>query len=342
MGESLEDPVPALRSLADWAEAVAALPAAGPLPLRTALVPSERHAHALRAALVASGRARALGGTRLVGPATLAREVLAEAGQVFTPGEEALRPARLRALFDEKGLRLEHFPGDLLREAPGWPEAFAAAIADLEAAGLEPDRLPSTTPHWRDLALLWRRLDAAAGRSLTAARTSLEAAALLEAGARPATGPVLAAVTGRETLAQARFLRALPGVALAAVAARPQRARHLERIEALFGPAARRALAAPAPPPAAASERDLLAAFLFAPPESLGDPARPRSRGPDGTVSIEEHAGVESEVEAAAAWVAREVLERRTPPERVAVLVPAADPLLAMLASRLARLPWPG
>jgi hypothetical protein len=40
--------------------------------------------------------------------------------------------------------------------------------------------------------------------------------------------------------------------------------------------------------------------------------------------------------------VARQVLEHRTPLERVAVLVPAADPLEGMLATRLARLPWPG
>src|SRR5690242_17650963 len=34
-----------------WADAFAALPAGGALPARTALVPSERHAHALRRAL---------------------------------------------------------------------------------------------------------------------------------------------------------------------------------------------------------------------------------------------------------------------------------------------------
>src|SRR5512140_2871816 len=96
-------------SPSSWADAVAALPARGPLPARTVLVPSERHAHALRRALASSGRGAALAGTRLVGPLTAAMEVLRSAGVPFSPGEDALRPARLLALFRAQGLRLEHF-----------------------------------------------------------------------------------------------------------------------------------------------------------------------------------------------------------------------------------------
>jgi RecB family exonuclease len=318
---------------------VAALTAEGALPLRTALVPTERHAHALRRALLRSGRGGVLAGLRLVGPRTLAEEILAGAGHAFRPGEESLRPARLRALFAED-FSLEHFDLRLLREAPGWPEAFAAAIGDLEGALLSPDRLPAASPRWRDVALLWRRLDAAAGRSLTTARVLSQAASLLEAGARPETGPVLAAVTGRESAAEARFLRALPGATLALHAARPLRDRHLDRVEALFGPEARAALEAAPPPEADPTERGLLARFLFADPGALADPGRPRSAGPDGTVSIEEHSGPEGEIEAAAGWVAREVLERGTPLEEIAVLVPVLDPVAGLLAARLARLPW--
>ena len=178
--------------------------------------------------------------------------------------------------------------------------------------------------------------------SFTGARIFAEAAAALQGGVRPATGPILVTVTGRETATEARFLGALPGAAFALAAARPLRPRHLERVEALFGREARAALE-PAPlPGAAATERDLLARYLFAPPEVLADPARPRSQGPDGTVTLEEHAGVETEVEAAAGWVAREVLTRRTPLEDVAVLVPSHHPLVPLVASRIARLPWPG
>jgi RecB family exonuclease len=87
------------------------------------------------------------------------------------------------------------------------------------------------------------------------------------------------------------------------------------------------------------SERDLLAAYLFESPAVLADPSRPRSAGPDGTVDLEEHAGVEEEIEAAADWVARQVLAG-TPLENIAVLVPALDPLAGLLAQRLQRLPW--
>ena len=332
---------PVLQSLADHASAIAALPASGPLPVRTAIVGSERQAHALRREFIRSGQGAVLGGTRFVGTAALSREILEDAGASFTPGEEALRAARLLALIEED-LPLEYFDLDLLRSTPGWPEAFAGAISDLEGAGLAPSQLPQASKQWRDIRLLWTRLDAAAGRSWTTSRIYREATARLSAGARPATGPVLASVTGRESAVQARFLGALPGVTLAVVASRPLRPRHLDRVEALFGQGAREALEGAPLPSAVDTERDLLVRFLFSPPDRLADPARPRSKGPDGTVSLEEHSGVEAEVEAAAEWVAREVLEKKTPLEEVAVLVPMADALAPLVASRIARLPWPG
>lgn len=335
--------VTVIRSLGDLADLVAALPSAGALPLRTVLVASERQAHALRRALVRTKRERTLAGTRFVGPLTLALELCRDAGLDLVPGEEELRAARLLALFAGP-LELEHFDLALLREAPGWPAAFARSISELEGAGLVPDALPASTPRWRDLALVWRRLEAAAGPSATAARVYRAAGDLLRKGARPATGPVLAAVTGRETAPLAGFLLRLPGLALALWHARPLRERHLARVEALYGPEAREALAAAPLPEATAKspERDLLARFLFAPPALLADPLRPRSAGPDGTVELSEHAGVEGELEAAADWVARELLERRTPLEQVAVLAPSKGPLLSLLAARLARLPWRG
>lgn len=329
------------RLLADLANLVASLPANGPLPIRTVLVPNERQAHALRRALVRSKREQALVGTRFVGPLTLALEVVRDGGLDLVPGEEGLRASRLLGLF-AGDLKLEHFDLALLREAAGWPDAFARSISDLEAAGLTPDDLPATTAHWRDLAAIWKRLDADAGSSGTAARIFLAAAQLLAKGARPATGPVVAAVTGRETAALARFVTALPGATLALLAARPRRERHLSRVEALYGRPAREALAIAPLPEATATERDLLARFIFSSPALLADPSRPRSKGPDGTVELSEHSGVEEELEAAADWVARELLERRTPLERVAVLVPSKGPLLPLLAARLGRLPWNG
>jgi hypothetical protein len=71
----------------------------------------------------------------------------------------------------------------------------------------------------------------------------------------------------------------------------------------------------------------------------LGDPARPRSHGPDDTVRLEQHAGIEAEIEATADWVAEQVTSGIAL-EEIAVLLPALDPLAALVAERLARLPW--
>ena len=341
---------------AAWAGAVASLATAPPLPCRTVLVPSERHAHGLRRALAGSGNARLLAGTRFIGPLTAATEILHAAGVAHASGEESLRPGRLLSLFREE-LPLEHFDLDLLRSTRGWDDAFARAIGVLESAGLSPADLPRDSAHARDLSLVWSRLAAQAGTSFTDARVYVEAGALLERDGRrwPFRGPTLAAVSGHESAAAARFLRAIPDLTLALWTARPVRRRHLERVEASFGSEARRALEGAgasawigsgrarqngAPPPS--TERDLLAAFLFQQPDVLAAPERPRSRGPDGTVQLEEHAGVEAELEAAADWVARKVLTERLPLEEIAVLVPAKDPLAQLLADRLERLPFQG
>src|SRR5690349_8376750 len=233
----------ALHTPADWAAAVAALPAAGALPARTVLVPSERHAHALRRALARSGREAALAGARFVGPLTAAGEVLRAAGVAFAAGEEALRPARLLALF-RRGVALEHFDLALLRRTRGWDEAFARAIQALEEAGLAPADLPADAAQARDVARVWAEVLGEAGASWTAARIHGEAAALLEREPRawPFPGAVLAAVTGHESAAQARFVRAIPGLTLGVWRRRPLAERHLWRVAALFGERARAVL----------------------------------------------------------------------------------------------------
>jgi hypothetical protein len=388
-----------LDTVASTADAIAAFPAGGPLPSRTVLVPSERHAHALRRALARSGRGAILAGSRFLGPLTAALEVLQTAGVAFSAGEDRLRPARLLALF-RQDLPLEHFDRDLLRSTRGWDDAFAAAIGDLEAAGLSPGDLPADTAHARDLALVWSRVAAEAGSSFTAARIALEAAALLGRDRRawPFDGPALALATGHEDTAQARFLAAIPDLTLALRAARPVSGRHLARVERLYGVEARAALergAAPLTPTLSGgegdratrgsarprprthglagredeagvrgqaaggrdrerdavarvaaevdlTERDLLASFLFADSRTLAAPERPRSHGPDGTVALEEHSGVEAELEATARWVSRQIIEARRPLEDIAVLVPAQDPLAQLVADRLERLPFEG
>jgi hypothetical protein len=124
----------------DWATAIAELPAVGPLPCRTALVPREPVADALRRELIRAGRGDALGGIRFVPVAAAAIEMLHTAGADFVPGEAALRRARLAAVL-RAGVSLAHFPLELLTSRPGWDEASAQTIADLEAAGLRPEYL---------------------------------------------------------------------------------------------------------------------------------------------------------------------------------------------------------
>jgi hypothetical protein len=329
----------------DWANAIAALPAEGPLPCRTALVPREPVAHALRRELMRAGHARALAGTRFVPTVAAAIEVLQGAGAACSPGEGAMRRARLAGLL-EAGLPLVHFPLELLRTKLGWDDAFAGTIAELEAAGLTPEALEARDEgdhRLRDVATIWRALDASAGPSWTTPRVLTQAAALIEEDPRrwPYPGPVLAAAGRDITFAEARFLHAIPRVTIGLHAARPARAHHRARIAALLGDAAVRALGEAPAPRDATSERAILASYLFEPPEVLADPTRPRSAGPDGTADIEEHAGVEDEMEATADWVARQILVG-TPIEEIAVLVPALDPLAGLVAERLSRLPWAG
>ena len=324
----------------DLANAVAALPADEPLPCRTVLVPHERVAHVLRRELVRCGRSEVLAGTRFIASLHAAVEVLRAAGADFEPGEEALRAARLLALFRTQ-LELEHFSLELLRAMPGWNEAFAHTLSDLEGAGLRPADVERDSARLRDVAAIWQALDDSAGRSWTPQRIHSEAAAELERAPEhwPYPGAVLASAASDLTEAEARFFRALPRATLGLSGARPPRERHFARVAALFGATAADVLRSSDAPRASNSERDLLAAFLFEPPPVLAEEARPRSAGPDGTVELEDHAGVEAELEATADWVARQV-ELGTPLEDVAVLVPAPDPLAGLVAERLARLPW--
>lgn len=286
-----------------------------------------------------------LAGTRFITPAAAAAGVLDAASVSYKAREELLRPARLRALF-QTGLPLAHFNLRLLRSRPGWDEAFAYTIGDLERAGLEPEDLDRVNGagvdaiRLRDVASIWRAAAASAGQSWSTAKIYQEGtSALRSASLWPFPGPTLVTTWGHVTAAEAGFLRAIPDATLAFMAARPVRAHHVERVAALFGRPTAMALARQAAPRPSGTERDLVASYLFEPPAVLADPSRPRSRGPDGTVALEEHAGVEAEVEAAADWVARQVLEG-TPLEEIAVLVPALDPLAGIVADRIAQLPW--
>ncbi|MBI5487728.1 MAG: PD-(D/E)XK nuclease family protein [Deltaproteobacteria bacterium] len=338
LSEDAPGAVHVLWSTANWARAVAALPLEPPLPEATVIVPNERAAHALRRELCRLGLADRLPGVRFVSPFTAARETLLAAGVTFTAGEESLRPLRVRGLL-RRERRMRYFDPVQLRTRPGWDEAFARTITELEGAG-ESARDPALAVDLReaDLFALWRELDAEAGSSWSAARILREAAERLPA-ACPLHGPILIAVTGHETAAHAAFLRALPRRRLAVLAARPVREEHVERLGRLFGEEAAAALRTARAPQDGATDRDRLASRLFEPPERASP--RPPGTSLDGSVGLELSAGVEDEVEAAADWVAHEVLEHRTPLEELAVLLPNLDPVAGMLVDRIERLPWP-
>src|SRR3954465_947184 len=290
-----------------WAEQIAGLAPTGWPPKRCVLVPRERVAYALRRGLLRAGKGEALVGARFVRPPLLAFEVLQSAGVDCTAGEEAFRKARVHVLLRQRP-KLKHFPIELLLERPGWDEAVARTISELEAAGLRAGDLPSDSGPMRDVAAIWRALDEAAGESWTEARIVLEAAARL--GADPKLwrdGVTLAALTGHEDAAQLAFVRAIPGVKIALFDPEPHRAIWRDRVATLVGVEPRTTL----PRTTARTQRDVLASYLFAPPEVLADPVRPRKTDGDGSVLLEEHAGVEEEAEAAALWVARRVLEGR-------------------------------
>lgn len=325
----------------DGAEAVAALPVQGPLPCRTVLVPRRRAAHALQRELVQTGHGDALAGTRFVVAPAAAVELLRAAGTAFETGEEDFRAARLQVLF-RSDLRLAHFSLDLLRSKSGWNNAFARTISDLEGAGLRPaDLEAAASARLRDVATIWRALDESAGRSWTIQRVYAEATAVLNG--RPEfwrfQGAVLTFAASDITVTQARFFHAIPNATLGILIARPLRAHYLERMKALLGDDAADIAGSTTAPRSDERERDILASYFFEPPTILADGMRPRSSGPDGTVALEQHAGVEDEIEATADWVARQV-SVGTPLENIAVLVPTLDPFAGLIADRLRRLPW--
>jgi hypothetical protein len=183
-----------LRDTSEWAKALAELPAAGPLPARTALIPSETVAFALRKELLAAGRGDVLCGTRFLTLPGAARETLLAAGVDFVEGEERLRPLRVAALRPDL--------------TPAWTLAWARTLGSLEEAGVAPDG--------DELGRLAAELDAAAGRSWTRARM------LARATGRPwpFPGAVLAVLDAVEAGAARRFVEGIPGVV--ALESRPE------------------------------------------------------------------------------------------------------------------------
>lgn len=301
------------------------------LPERTVIVANEATAHAWRREVIDS-RPDLLIGTRFITPLGAASDLLELAGVQFSLGEEAVRAARIVALFETE-LRFEAFDLSVLRESRGWGDALAATLGELEGAALTSERLAaSSDPRCRDLAMLFERVNDHAGVSWTSSRLLREATQLVAADASlwPYGGHCLIAVTGHEPVAMANWLRAIPRGRIVAVATQPRRSAYVERVRARYGELALQQIET-----VTTSELGLLATYLFSAPDVLNAADRPRSLGNDGTVQFEEHAGLEEELEAAVSWVIGEVGDCGTPLEQLCIVVPRIDPYAALLSARL-------
>jgi hypothetical protein len=325
------------------------------------LVAAERQAHAIRRHVcVERGQPAHLAGVLFLRPVDLARELIVRAGTVRIPGWEQVRRLRVLRLFESAALAdtLRYFNAEQLRSGQGYVDAFVRTIADLEASGLDvalaaavarrlsgDDALAADRLH--DVAITWEAADEAAAPRATSAQVLARAAEVLRTHPHLLTpfGPVFALLTASPSTMLLRFLCAVPGIRVVFQEARPLRT-HVQRWRALIGlpssgPSAPATPAPPVPapgagPPAADSELHLLQRFLFAPPEDLTDPQRPRSHGADGTVDLEEYPSIEDEIEAAATWVTEQVAVG-VPLEQVALIVPELDPYAPLLADRLGR-----
>jgi hypothetical protein len=298
----------------------------------TILVSSFPMAAALQRSFAEAGSAA---GIRFFTPLELAGEILLRRGVPFRPDSWERRAWTLEAILStaEPAGRLRYFPLEQLREGAGYVRSLVETLRDLETAGLEASDLEEAARRtegisqgrFLDLAFLWRAIERRAHDGPAPSWTS--ECILRSAAARiepfPFSGPRIFVRTAEPSAAETRFLQAIPDL-LTVELDPPQ-----EEPGSEDRPAAER------------TELSVLHSHLFASPEELSRPGRPRSRGPDGTVRLEVFPGVEEEIEAAVAWIALEILEHRTPLERIAVLMPEIDPLAGILMERLRRLDWP-
>ncbi len=331
----------------DWvARWLAARPTAPALAQATVLVPSERHAHAIRRRLCHElGRPDHVAGVHLRRPIDLAADILLLAGHEVVANVAEQRTLRLHALFESADLPLAYFEMRQLRSGHGYVAAFAHAIAELEASGVRPPMLeriattmqstgPGAAARLTDLATVWRRANGGSDSSDTPTSILMAAAACLRDAPHLAErfAPFCVLLVSSPTVALLEFLAALPDVDLAFVDARPMRTNTQRWRAAVDWTQPRTPTTA-----SAESELKLVQRYLFELPEVLTDPQRQRSNGPDGTVDLEEYASVEEEIEAAALWVIEQI-HAGVPLQEIAVVTPDTDAYAGRLADRLTRL----
>lgn len=348
--------VPDAAALHTWLAAwLTALPAT-PTRRGTVLVPNEDLAHALRVHVAVDlGAPGLLQGVRFLRPQALAADLLARAGRPLAGGHGPIRWLVLHDLFDRGELaeRLEYFVSAELRSGPGYVDAFARAIADLEAAGLQPADLEHVAAAIReenaldarrlaDVATVWTEII----RATPGDRVSwpdLYRAARAAVDRRPdlaaPLAPFAAIIPEAPPTALMRFLSALAPARFVTFEARPAERSDRSRWarDIAFRPAAIPPAGA-GPSGHAGGDLARLQARLFA--ES---PPGEASAAPEGEGGVERamFASVADEVDAAAAWVIGEIA-RGTPAGAIAIVVPDVAAYAPLVADRLARLDHPG
>jgi hypothetical protein len=320
----------AVASASDTAHVLSGLEAPGPLPVRTLVVPGGRYVHAVRKALLERGRTDVLAGLDAITAVELSTRALEMAGVSFERGEEEARVLRI-----DRRLASGEVPAGFEREAilraRGWGEAFARVVGELEGAGLRPEDLRAhEDARVRGIAALWASLDEEAAHRWTRARILVEAVAHV-AGLCDGPDPIAAVVTADTPAGELRLLAAIPGIRLVVHPARPLDEMARTRFETVLGAEAAAALGSP---PEVAGATALARLQRSSRAIGEGGDLEASSGELDVSLALEQHEGVEREIDAAARWVAEQV-EHGVPLEEIAVLTAERDPYPELLSERI-------
>ncbi len=319
----------------------------------TVLLPAERHAHALRRHVCTVLREpQLLAGVRILRPAELARELIVRRGTPCRSGWEGIRRLRIAQCFESSptlAADLQYFRPEQLRGGRGYAEAFARTIVDLESSGIDrhlalalsvqlATRDPGAATRLHDVAVVWESVDAGERHILSNAELLCRAASIVRSNpaAAAAFATCITLLTSSPSTPLLRLLAALPEAVVVLPDARPLRTGTQRWRKHLPGEVSGD-IASTEASGTAASELAIAQRYLLEVPEVLTDPSRLRSTRIDGSISLEEHASVEEEIEAALTWIGDQ-MQRGVALEQIALLVPDIDPYAGLLLDRIARL----
>jgi hypothetical protein len=343
----------------------------GPLPELAVMTLSSVLVHQLRAS---SG---GLSGVTFLSPLEVASLVLLANGEYPGAAADPYLASLVESLISSPVLegRLCYFKLDQLRTGAGYAEALAATISELSRAALTPAALREaasadnpTAPRLQDIAAIWEALESqASSYNCTMYSQILGRASAILSGhpaLYPFRGRTIAFVDEQTSNMLLGFFASIPRLTAVYFRAFPERQKLMARLDYAVSilnltSSPHRTISPSLPLAAACEEIDILKNRLFralgeaaeapslrSPATSTGIalpplPALPEtSSGSDGTVHLEEHSGVEEELQSAVEWVSRQVLEHKVPLERIAILLPEIDPYAFMLVERLASLPF--